>query len=348
MWRDFWAGFRNMTDGAFGAGLVLILLPGVALYFGIVPIRSNSIVGLPLLAIFGIMMLFGALSLVAAVFEKLDLSDKTQALALPDGSIRAVIALALIVLFAIISIMLYLSLSEPYDIPAVSQAGRDAIVKESINRVVAIVPEKCAAPAATASTPSEAASGTANAASSVATPAAAASGATAGQADLDSSSPDCSVENKRYKVVVRTPPGQETTDLAKQLLILVGTLMTSVTSFYFASRSNPAPSADGAASGKGALTITKVTPPDIVLKDGASFDITIEGSGLDAVEDLELRQVAGPATLTLGKLVVTPTRIVGTFTAGSSITDGSYAVTMVDATGMRSSPKGSITVHRAA
>ena len=46
----------------------------------------------------------------------------------------------------------------------------------------------------------------------------------------------CRRDDVRYSVLVRQPQGQESTDLAKQLLILIGTLMTSVTSFYFASR----------------------------------------------------------------------------------------------------------------
>jgi len=43
-----------------------------------------------------------------------------------------------------------------------------------------------------------------------------------------------------YTVHLRQQPGTEATDLAKQLLILIGTLMTSVTSFYFASRTTEA------------------------------------------------------------------------------------------------------------
>ena len=38
---------------------------------------------------------------------------------------------------------------------------------------------------------------------------------------------------------------QESVDLAKQLLILIGTLMTSVTSFYFASRTTETRQKDG-------------------------------------------------------------------------------------------------------
>lgn len=217
---------RRYTGGAVGAGLVLIVLPCVALYYGIDRIGAIPAVGLPILAIFGIMILFGALALISALFANLDLSDPSQALALPEGSIRAAIALALIVLFAIISIMLYQSVSKPYVITGLKEPEKSAMVSDPLNRVIAVVPEACATPPAAAGAASAAAGGTPE---------------------------TCAPENLRFSVHVRQPAGQESTDLAKQLLILIGTLMTSVTSFYFASRATepkrkdeaPAPSVDG-------------------------------------------------------------------------------------------------------
>ena len=67
---------------------------------------------LPLLAIAGIVCLLLTLILAAIVFAKVGLADKTQALALPEGSVRAVIALGLLVIFAIVSVYLYGSLAE--------------------------------------------------------------------------------------------------------------------------------------------------------------------------------------------------------------------------------------------
>ncbi|OQW31001.1 MAG: hypothetical protein A4E19_20775 [Nitrospira sp. SG-bin1] len=181
--------------GAVGAGLALVVLPCVALYYGIDEIGRNQPVGLPILAIFGIMILFGALALISTLFARLKLHDPSQPLALPEGSIRAAIALSLIVLFAIISIMLFQSDHKPYVIPGVEEQALLNIVKIRENQVIAIVPERCA-----------------------------------------SSSEPCGPEDRRFSVHIRPSPTQESTDLAKQLLILIGTLMTSVTSFYFASR----------------------------------------------------------------------------------------------------------------
>jgi TRAP-type C4-dicarboxylate transport system permease small subunit len=190
------AAVSHYTSGAVGAGLALVVLPCVALYAGLDGMASLPAVGLPILAIFGIMILFGALALVATLFARLSLSDPTQALALPEGSIRAAIALALIVLFAIIAIMLYQSAAKPYVIGGLDDAQVAELVKHSTNQVIAVVPE-CAAAVPLA---------------------------------------DCPAGQERSAVHVLRPPGRESTDLAKQLLILIGTLMTSVTSFYFAAR----------------------------------------------------------------------------------------------------------------
>lgn len=194
---------KEYTGGAVGAGIVLIVIPCVALYLGINTIGREPTVGLPILAIFGIMILFGALALVSTLFARLGLADSSQALALPEGSIRAAIALSLIVLFAIISIMLNQSASPIYVIPGLGSAERDAIVKDASTHVVAVASE-CRPAGAKNPTSLE----------------------------------GCAPGDVRYAVHVGRLPSQASTDLAKQLLILIGTLMTSVVSFYFGSRAS--------------------------------------------------------------------------------------------------------------
>lgn len=241
-------GLSKLTGDAFGAGIALVVAPGVALFFGVDRFASQATLGLPVLAIFGIMMLFGALSLVATLFQRLNLTDPQQALALPAGSIRAAIALSLIVLFAIISIMLYRSMSEPYKVKGLSLSERKALVDKAAERIMASIEEPCAvAPAATAS------------------------GAQDAQADPAAA---CAAEDQRFTVHLRPPAAQESTDLAKQLLILVGTLMTSVTSFYFAARN--AGSAPAQAAGPQPQREGPAAPPDggDLHADGCDVDIT--------------------------------------------------------------------------
>ena len=251
---------KNYTGGAVGAGLVLIVLPCAALYYGTDRMGASPAMGLPILAIFGIMILFGALAIISTLFSRLGLSDPSQALALPEGSIRAAIALALIVLFAIISIMLYQSVSKPYVIMGLSEKQKTDLIKDFANHVIAIVPERCANLPVGANT----AGGASNTTSE--------------------NSEKCTPENTRFSVHLRQPPGQESSDLAKQLLILIGTLMTSVTSFYFASRATeprrkdepPAPTVDGA---------PPKTPAQVALTTGHSGDEShIDGCDVPIVE----------------------------------------------------------------
>src|SRR5437660_4147553 len=83
---------------------------------------ENAAVVLPLLTIGGLLSLLIVLALMSVFFQTLGLSNKEQALALPEGSVRAVIALGLIVLFAILSIYLYASLRVE---PKASEVGVD-------------------------------------------------------------------------------------------------------------------------------------------------------------------------------------------------------------------------------
>lgn len=198
---------RDMLSKLFGSsglgvGIVLVLLPAVVLMLGLGYrlFDGMRLVGLPMLAIFGIIILFGTLALVAMLFQTLGLTNRDEPLALPPGSVRAAIALSLIVLFAIISIMLFQSLlGSTYVLHGTTKAQRDEIVAKAPDRVVESVLAACAAPVPQTGT--------------------------------------CDEADLRFDVRMQgAMPPTGASDLAKQLLVLVGTLMTSVTSFYFAGR----------------------------------------------------------------------------------------------------------------
>jgi len=101
---------------AFSVMLFLIILSVLFLGFVlIVAFARKSLsdeVAVPLLLVGGIGIFLCAISAVTAVFWRLDLSSKNFALGLPDGSVRAVIALSLILLFAIMSVFLYLNINK--------------------------------------------------------------------------------------------------------------------------------------------------------------------------------------------------------------------------------------------
>ncbi|MDR7331708.1 hypothetical protein [Roseateles asaccharophilus] len=174
---------------------VLVVLPSVALMLGLKVLAGQPSVGLPLLAIFGIVILLGALAVMSALFSRLGLANCSEALGLPPGSIRAAIALSLIVLFALIAVMLYQSLNGGSTL-TVSAAEKDRFLADPLIHVSAVTPMACE--------PGQAA--------------------------------DC--KDFRYVLHLETPPSSAAIDIAKQLLTLIGTLMTSVVSYYFAAKAS--------------------------------------------------------------------------------------------------------------
>jgi hypothetical protein len=224
-------GLDKLLGNAFGAGLVLVVVPSAALYYGAGRFSEHPTVGLSLLAIFGIMILFGSMALTASLFSTLGLHDRNEALGLPAGSVRAAIALSLVVLFATIAIMLFQSLARPdgkvQRLEGLSEEDKTLVLKQPGARVIGVRKVACGPAGAP---PAPAAAATTAAAPTVA----------AACFDVD----------------LLATPGPEAVDVAKQLLTLIGTLMTSVTSFYFASRAaeasakanNPPPGAATAAT----------------------------------------------------------------------------------------------------
>lgn len=66
--------------------------------------EANPEVLLPLIVITGVVALMATLAVAAALFNLFNISDKNQALGLPAGSVQAVIALSLILIFAVVAL----------------------------------------------------------------------------------------------------------------------------------------------------------------------------------------------------------------------------------------------------
>lgn len=155
-------------------------------------------VRLPILSIGGVTVLLVVLTCVAMIFQYFDLTDRDQALALPGGSIRAVIALSLVVLFAALTVFLYQGISTggPSNrIENLSESERDKFIESHQNVLDLQIVQIRASASSSATAP------------------------IAG-----------------YTITYRNPNPPEATDFAKQLLVILGTLMTSVTSFYLGAR----------------------------------------------------------------------------------------------------------------
>jgi len=78
-----------------------IISPGI--YYS----RSRPEILLTLIVIAGVVGLLASLAVVTVITNFLDLSNPKEALGLPKGSVRALIALSLIVIFSIMSLYLY-------------------------------------------------------------------------------------------------------------------------------------------------------------------------------------------------------------------------------------------------
>lgn len=75
------------------------------------PLRPE--IFLTLLLIAGVVVLISSLAIAVAVLAALGLTDRGSSFGLPEGSIRAVIALSLIIIFAMTSVYLYANMSTP-------------------------------------------------------------------------------------------------------------------------------------------------------------------------------------------------------------------------------------------
>ncbi|TGR84546.1 hypothetical protein EN866_33200 [Mesorhizobium sp. M2D.F.Ca.ET.223.01.1.1] len=214
---------------------VIAIVVGWMLFFKDLPAEVRTTMSLPLLAIFGLIAVFISMSLVSMSFAIFGLDDKTQAFALPDGSIRAVIALSLIVLFSILSFYLYSNLAQsPIRVlENLSQTEQAEIAKSvGADHVISSV-------------------------------------------DVDG--------KQHFRMVIRDPKNPASEDFAKQILVLMGTLVTAISSFYFGSKlANPLSPADSqVASIKPVPVVRKISPSTVVRGQKTTFDI--EGDNLASI-----------------------------------------------------------------
>jgi hypothetical protein len=91
---------------------------------------SHPEIALPLLATIGILILLAALSLIAVAFQSIGLSNNCQPLGLPEGSVRSLIAIGLLLLFAIVALFLYSDMAgtAPHNV-TLSKADADLYIK---------------------------------------------------------------------------------------------------------------------------------------------------------------------------------------------------------------------------
>jgi hypothetical protein len=250
-------------------------------------LKVESFIMLPLLVIGGVLCLFIALGLTAVIFATYGLDDKTQALALPEGSIRAVIALALIILLAILSIYLYGSLSNNASIiEHVSLATRDAMLTNPAYKVIGSV----------------------------------------------STGNDFTVQVQSRN--------DDAVDFAKQLLVLLGTLVTSISSFYFGTRAVVSASSSEVVTG-GEMSLASFSPATHEAS-GEEIPFLLTGEGLTGVKSVKLRQ--GKTEVDTTELQLHDNNIAGKVFIASDMAAGAWDVVAQYGTGTELTLNGALTI----
>jgi hypothetical protein len=250
-----------------------------AAFVGLVNLFTATI-ALPMLSIAGIILLLLFLAGISYVFVRTGLQDRSQALGMPPGSIQAVIALSLIVLFAILSIFVFTSTG--------SQFRR-----------------------LTVSTPDE-------------------RDRQIGQLGPSFGGWEQAWDG-RFTIFVREPASDTRDDIGKQLIVLIGTLMTSAVSFYFGSRATAAgaaatsPDTPRDTRVEAAAVITRIEPVAAIHK-GQPSQVTIFGVGLSEATAVTFKH--GEHVLEGASLTKTDTGLVCTVTPSPASPTGSYDVTI--------------------
>jgi hypothetical protein len=245
-------------------GVILILAALGLVAIGVIATGAAGVnklggeVLLPFVAICGIVLLLGTLALVSIAFGAFGLSDKTQAMALPEGSIRAVLALSVVVLFAILSVFLYDKLASGGPIVKLEQLTepvKNEFIKNNPGlRDVVVTPSLLKNEQ--------------------------------GVVQKDDKGADVYV----YTIAYGTPHNQQSDDFAKQLLVMLGTLLTSIAAFYFGAKT--AAAAQTQDKGPPQPTVRSIEPTFISLTDvgalGHQFELQVKGDNLNSIKQVKI------------------------------------------------------------
>jgi len=258
------------------AGAIALLGAAVGLVVGVCFLFQNQegdAVRLPVLAIGGVIALLVVIALVAGAYTLFNLANPAEALGLPEGSVRAIIALSLIVLFAILTIYLYSDVSHP-EVCALAGLSQDELGKFLTSahgqQVIATV---------------------------------------------NTAQPGSPAQYTVYYQNISAAGG----DFAKQLLVMIGTLMTSVTSFYFAAKSTGSTSGGSTDTSTAAPEPTGVSPQEG--DRGSTLSLDISGNNLGDVTSvklvLEKNELVGTGVVASAGLVKCNVKLPADMNAGS-------------------------------
>jgi hypothetical protein len=287
---------REPVDAFRAAGVIVMTIVVIFAMVGYGVVKLNEVkqlddaVKLPLLVIAGLVSLIALLAVMAIAFKTVHLANQTQALGLPDGTVRAVIALSLILIFAVVTVYLFSDLS-----------NGDNVSCQEIADLKKLVEKSTAGPAPPSTSTTTATTNPAPpkpsnlGATTGGTPANQPGGGTATDTSATTSTApnpattSAAADNRRQSQLSASQ------DFAKQLLIMLGTLITSITSFYFASKT-----AEATASTKlqppsappTAPVLTSVDPKDVSVSE-LPREFTVTGADLLDANAVSLKNKSG-------------------------------------------------------
>jgi hypothetical protein len=253
--------------------------------------RFDISVRLPFLVMAGLIALLGVLAAMAVAFKTIHLANQTEALGLPKGSVRAVIALSLILIFAVVTVYLFSDLS------TCVEPAAEATAKSGSAKTTTIKPTVADTTATTTVVTSTTGTTT--------------TGTTTAVTTTDPNKPPSSSDSQK----ARASAAQ---DFAKQLLIMLGTLITSITSFYFGSKT----ATDANPTRPSTPKLTGLDPTTLA-SGGLPKPVNGEGSGLQLVETVTLRGAKGG---TVGATGVSSSDSTVTFTVPTGTAADSWTV----------------------
>jgi hypothetical protein len=231
---------------SFGVGLLIIMLLLMYHLGAFSVFQDSEATRLGAVVMIGLGLVIILLAALVIIYSVLDIANKDQALGLPEGSVRALLALSLVLVFVLLSAFLHNSLSKACSIATldnVSKEGVDALKKDENCVVISAVPMSDGKP----TDPNQAVNKTDN------------------KQGNKGGSNDASQNSDQLFTVRYYVRHKDADDLAKQIFTTLGTIFVTVIGFYFGtsaatSGANTVAKALSGGDGGGAPVITKLDP----------------------------------------------------------------------------------------
>jgi hypothetical protein len=296
------------------AALGILILAAHAFFF-----QHGDTEGLTVVLVIGVIALVAVISLVAAVYSWLGLTDSSQALALPDGSVRSVITLLLLLIFSMLAMFFYEDMT----------AGTNTLHHQTQADVMAFVAKNPGAGNLSITLePPQAAAGANTAGTNALTNAPVLTNAIANAVAPGATAPAAPLYSISYGA------SSAAGDFAKQLMAGLQALLTTVIGFYCGAKtatSAAAATASQLTQGGGGDPAPKSVAPNPVPAASSPAELTISGLNLNSIVHVQLEQ-AGGRSVALSGVTSNPSQVKGTLAMTPDMV-GQWEVVLSDASG---------------